>query len=149
MGVLRLHHWNDEEHGRSGGWGAAALEARLCTMGAQRTGHWRLHCSVFSLKQSAKTSGVGAAPLFLLKSDNRTFALHNQRLLQGGAELQHILLQALTLKGGPPLKPRLSGSIVRRLPPSLRPSPSPSLSPPAPSTSTSTCRSLPARGACA
>ena len=102
MGVLRLHHWNDEEHGRSGGWGAAALEARLCTMGAQRTGHWRLHCSVFSLaKQSAKASGVGgAAPLFLLKSEGRTFALHNERLLQGGPDLQHILLQALTLKGG-------------------------------------------------
>ena len=123
MGVLRLYHWNDEERAGSGSWGIAALEARLRTMGAQRTGLWRLHCSVFSLKQPAKPpvavlDGQGAAvgagtPLFLLKSEDRTFALHHQQLLQGGSELQHIVLQAMTVKGGPPLRPRLSGSIVR------------------------------------
>jgi hypothetical protein len=118
MGVVRLYHWNNKERsGRSGGsqWSTAALEGRLLTMGAQRTGLWRLHCSVFNLKQSATgtPAGGGASPLFLLKSEGHTFALHNQHLLQGGPELQHILLQATTVKGAPPLKPRLSGSIVR------------------------------------
>jgi hypothetical protein len=124
MGVVRLYHWVEKERGgRSASqWsGAASLEGRLATMGAHRTGLWRLHCSVFSLKHpgsatSGSTSaadGGGAAPLFLLKSEGHTFALHNQRLLQGGPELQHILLQAMTVKGGPPLKPRLTGSIVR------------------------------------
>ena len=120
MGVVRLYHCHDKERsaGRSGGsqWSTAALEGRLFTMGAQRTGLWRLHCSVFSLKQSATATpaaGGGASPLFLLKSEGHTFALHNQHLLQGGPELQHILLQATTAKGTPPLKPRLTGSIVR------------------------------------
>jgi hypothetical protein len=131
MGVLRLYHWGDKERrdgaggsdGRS--WSAAGLEARLSAMGAKRAGLWRLHCSVFSLKLPRHKSAVdagAAAPvttLFLLKSEGRTFALQTQQqtqqLLQGGPELQHILTQAMTVKGAPPPKPRLSGSIVRVL----------------------------------
>ena len=78
---------------------------------------------------------AAAVPLFLLKSEGAVFALHNGQLLQGGKhastptpcprnaeaserllavagpELQHILTQAMAVKGEPPLKPRLSGAI--------------------------------------
>ena len=73
---------------------------------------------------------AAAVPLFLLKSEGAVFALHNGQLLQGGPELQHLLTQAMTVKGEPPLKPRLSGAIVRPSPP--LPSPPLPLSAPSP-----------------